>query len=645
MGKAVVIHYEEFSSNRHNTPLLADLFEITTKGLKNVSHKIYGNVGGENIVLSGTKPYLLVVAGTSGIGSIASRKSYGAIWYDRPMEKPFKEHLMDELICSEVSSRWIKNTYARGANKNDFYVEKYCMDKYSELSSSLVFSITKPVNMSTEDFNELLELYGGRENFDVRQVLTQYLEDYLKVNTEVVPKYSNLVSYLLQSKSYILPSPIYITNDQVPGLLHIVKKLLVPWDGPIVPELYVKDSLDTDSCKLYSSMSSLLRTITCNILDPERFIWLLKKYTDVFPSKNLSRDPKTPFRMTEERGTYSLPKITKLSVPEDRIPTSVDASPYSITKNSERILELYTKLDPNSIDYSLLESYIYSLHRLCTVFNSTTYLSRELYKVIEMDLNNSIRWKGSRKEAEVYFGSFVYTLKCILKSPKVFKYLLSRAFLNEHGSTILGRLHILGESIEKITGRKSTFSLPESLKDSLGTKIMYSNSIYGKSHFISLAHTYLINNSNKNGLILLESLVEYLEKTTEFEGVKNSIENGTQVTSSGCLLKVNYPSYTSVYLQNTLFSKDLLKKLANKEVDGLIQRSALSDIHFLCEYFRTLEFSEKRPFKYYILRICDCITILSELKNCVSLKSAESYFLSSTANDYLNHSKWTSLLD
>ena len=56
MGKNIILHQDEFASelhfNREIGRILA-IFELTDRGARDISHKIFGNVGGERTATKG----------------------------------------------------------------------------------------------------------------------------------------------------------------------------------------------------------------------------------------------------------------------------------------------------------------------------------------------------------------------------------------------------------------------------------------------------------------------------------------------------------------------------------------------------------------------------------------------------------------
>ena len=281
MGKSVVIHYEQFSSRYTTSGYICQLYELTKYGHKDLSAKIFGNMGGENLILPENKVYFLTIisSNSSGAAQNALISSYYHIWNQKPdkdISDTFLKSIYDRLLHQDVNTKWKKNI--NSSDKNDFVFPQTRFREYASLIDDTVFCVSKPSSMSEEEFAEYLEPYGGVEDFDPRVFL--YSEELLNIcssnmlvsgyyNRTVIERAKETLTHLLTSRSYKLASPVYINNSQIPGLLHCAHRTLRCGNRSLEMEITPGTEVGSDTYRrICHSMAQNMRTI----LSPEAFI-------------------------------------------------------------------------------------------------------------------------------------------------------------------------------------------------------------------------------------------------------------------------------------------------------------------------------------------------------------------------------------
>lgn len=638
MGKSVVLHYEQFSSRYTNSGYICQLYELTKYGPKDLSAKIFGNMGGENLILSDNKVYFLTIIGTnsSGVAQYALSSSYSHIWNqhaDKNISDIFLKSVYDRLLHHDVNTNWKKNPNAR--DSNDFVFKQTRFKEYASLIEDAVFCVSKPGSISEEEFAEYLEPYGGVENFDPRVFL--YDEELLDECSYTMygghsaatrEKQKEILTHLLTSRSYRLTSPIYITNSQIPGLLHCVHRTLKSGNENLEMPIATGTEIGSDTYRKISySMNKKMRTI----LDPESFIRCSLK-----PPLSFLRNTNTLHPITKHinlcmvKGKNSNPEVYRLSTLTSNILNSAPYTTY-LPKNSyplhlEKILLGSQSLQ--GIEKAIWESAVRSANIIRTIYNSTSYLARDLSKTIELTLAPEVRWKGARKEKEIELCSYIFLLQCILKTPPLLKSMLSK---NRYwGQYKKSTDSLLGHYLEALTGKPSIFSTREK------TVNLHIDTFLSMQHDESeelnkRVRMYINFPTEDSYHKILEESVSCLERMLSSAGVASSIEHGIQITENGSLFRYNsLRIHTSCLAKKYTFPEDIMPS-AN---------SYLGDVYFIMSLNKK-EYTINMNF--YIDKVVKVIESILEIKGSVALKVAESYYLNGPLLKYLDPALWLNL--
>lgn len=641
MGESVVIHYEQFSTRYTSSGYICQLYELTKYGHKDLSAKIFGNMGGENLILSRNKVYFFTVIpyGSSGAVKHALTYSYNHIWtqkLDKDISDIFLKIIYDRLLELDVNKNWKKNPNNR--DSNDFVLPRARFLEYSSLIDEAVYCVSKPSHMPEDEFMEYLEPYGGKENFDPRvflynkELLDSHMETiYAYRGKEVNTRQSEFVTHLLTSRSYRLPSPVYINNSEIPGLLHCVHNNIVGNADLQVPLPPASDPVLGSFS--YGKIRATFRRMMQNILDPEFFI------------RTCLRAPQSNMFFPRER---PLSKVLNECLKEGLERTPASHRLYEITKNMledapytnylcKRSFPLHMKTMFQSrdslqgIEKALFESAVRSANILRTVYNSTSYLSRDLMRTLELTLVPSLRWKGARKQQERLLCSYVYLLQCILKTPPLLKSILKRnRYLSDYN---LSNDSLIGHYLEELTGKPSILSVSSSdVELSLSKTNNLLDIQKDESELLNKKVRLYINYPTKSLYYnMLEESVACLEGMVSNSGVESSLEHGIQVVGNGCLFKNE-----GLSIQNSC--------LANKYVfpDGVTPNTNtyLGDVYFI------LNLNKKEygiNINTHIDRVVAVIESILEVKGSVALKVCESYYLNGPMLRYLDPSLWLNL--
>lgn len=654
MGKSVIIHHEQFSSRYTNSAFICQLFEITKNGHKDLSSKIFGNLGGENLVLSDNKVYFLSLmsSSASSIRYNALINSYNHLWYSSEakvdLNNVFLKSIYEGFIDSsslERNTDWKKNSRAK--DKNDFTFLDFKFKEYARLASEILFCVSKPSSMSEEDFEEYLIPYGGREFFDPRVFLyDSALLNEVKTNSlsrgiysDTINRHAEALEHMLTSRSYFLTSPVYIENVHIPGMLFSAESALKT--ASVSVELAAPLEKGTPrGTDLYRKVRTVVCSKLKNILDPEELIRrnLRKGKSSYLYKGDLGRviiHCLELGRMSKPT-TYKLTKCPNQSFSLNK--TTIATTPYSswLPKNSFKLQEDIIEEDIKSlfgIEKALCDSAIRTANMLRITYNSTTYLSRDLLKVIDLVLTPEVRWKGSRADKEKELCQYIFLLKCILKTPYFFKELLNKDFYSDNYKFNTNAL--CGRLITLLTGKDSIFST-DIFSMPTGWEGILSMQTDEHNAFSKLVRVY-INHPNKDVYLnLAEECVQVLEEMVESKQVISSIEHNIQVCPNGSLFK-GTTSARNYTLQKSCLDYSYVFPFSP---NAIVSYSFLEDVHFILSIGSKQNLQE---IDGYVSRVLAVISQILEIKASVALKTEESYYLNGPLLKFLDASLWISL--
>ena len=667
MGKNIVLTYQEMSHRYTSAALVVFIYELSKDGAKDVSHKIFGNIGGENVVLSGEKVYLIGTCisennnntlATSVI-STCVKEAYAPLWnsqnaahYER---NTFTSILTKRLLRQNKIDRWQKDTTSTNSKAFNFWM--FDFGAYGDLSAGIISFISKPDNMSEEDLAEILDIFGGKEDFDIRPFMIDMEEVESLVKNPLLRSHAEtpvVLKYLATSKSYILPVPIFISNYQVPGMLHLAKKML---SAGSTMHSFVKDykklrlKCDVEGT-LYSSLGGTWGKLTSSVLNPE------KVAKELFNTRYHVDIPDTVGEVSGfkcilpgERSLFKELEFLTLTG-EKKLPVPIKVRDYKAGSVDPRSIPVYSVLSSaqshikeillncehstGTLHLALVEAAIASAHRYLTVLNSSTYLCRDLSKVLNLSMNKKVRWKGSRKEREKLLASRLYALACLYKTPKMLKDLLSNGFLLN--ASIYRQLPQIGDIFSYLTGRDCITQIPtEKLEQSCSLQEM---------HPLQARYSLLLREDTEdNYKKVLDCAVDVLKDICKNKRVLDTLEAGIQVVGTKALLVSEIRVKTGTRVLDHSINL-LAPYIASKF--NCFQGYDTSD-SFIEDLYIMLSNSRKKypelDIRPYVEATLPYIEVLNELRSNIALKSVESYYLNGPLVDYLNNKKWTSLLE
>ena len=655
MGKSIILHHEQFSSRYTNSAFICQIFEITKNGHKDISSKLFGNIGGENLVLSEDKVYFISMASanSSGIVQNALSNTYTHLWYapdtatytnKKFLRKLYQGFLYDQL---EINTRWKKNP--RSKDKNDFTFPQFKFDEYATIIEEMIFCVSKPSAMSDSEFEEYLIPYGGKEGFDTRVFLydPELLDEVLCNSLDnkwidcgkgpLVIRHAAALKYMITSRSYFFPSPVYVENAHIPGMLFSAEKALKGGRLPLEAPVDIGTPRGEDVYrKVRNSVSNQLK----NILDPEQLIRNYLKYNSILTNDEQNEQIRSVIQEAILLGIQSRPEPYKL--------TKRRKNKYCITDNALREMSFSSWLPKNSfylqksiikedvkvlegIEKALYESAVRTANLLRITYNSTTYLSKDLLKVTDLVLTPEVRWKGSRARKEKELCSYIFLLKCILKTPSFLKELLNKDFYRkkyrENTSAILGGF------IELLTEKQSIFSTDVFSMDSKNLLSMQTDESNNFSKWVRL---YINYPRYRLFLSMADECVSILEEMVDSRYVLSSIEHGIQVCPNGSLFKGTAPG-RGYYLQKSCLSNTYIFPQSPEAIQSY---SFLEDVHYVLS---TGVKQHDEDVTNYVERILEVITKILEVKSSVALKTEESYYLNGPLLKFLDTRVWTNL--
>jgi hypothetical protein len=652
MGKSIVLAFEEMAHKYTSASQVVYIYELSKYGAKDLSHKIFGNIGGENVVLSGDKVYLIGASlADSSLSSNLLRNcvhaAYSPLWSSSDngglQRETFTKILTKRIVTPKMNTRWQKDTTS--TNSKAFKFNMFNFTGYANLTTGIVNFVSIPEDMSEENLHEILDVYGGKEDFDVRQFMfdMEFIEENL--NNE----YINLLKHLCTSKSYILPSPIFISNYQVTGMLHLSRKMLGSHGvlSTFVKEFHTYRLQSTAEYRLYCSSAGTWGNLIEYALNPECLA------VELFDSSNrvkridledlefssLPTRSSVLWDMLAEvlEGHNRNPVVKKLSkyksssLEPEFIP--ICKVPANLGSQIRKIMD-YSAHAQGTLHSALLEASILSANRYASVLNSTTYLCRDMQKTIEKSVYSKVRWKGARKEQEKLLASRLYALRCVFKSPKLVKDLLNSCFLLN--CYPYSNLSTFGEAILSLTERENTLRVP--------TEIAEKSNLLRTLHPLEAKYViYLREGSDSNYQKVLSSATQVLVQMCNNKRVQDTVEAGIQVIGTGKLLVTEKIAIgTSGSISSLHMFDPYLSKKFNVEGDLHKSSTYLEELYYLLKESRQ-QHSEV-DIREYVHKILECIEILNELRSTIALKSLESYYLNGPLVRFLSTQKWTNLL-
>ena len=636
MGKNLIIHFDELSK-RYNNSATGDilaLFELTANGAKDISHRIFGNVAGENILIPKDRVTLSIVTHRDSNGEIYSafmrmyedihnlqdgRSTTGA-------GSTLGNLLSNRLSDKDRSSDWKKDTDSNSAK--EYLTKFFKYSAYTQLPSSYVACICHPDDMREEELAEILEIYGGIESFDVRPFLFDEQES------------SDVLRYVYTSRSYVLPQPVIIPIRCFQTALRIAYPLIADMQTP-------RKVLDrhgiTESSSLYkaircfSAMGKAIGSLS-SILDVSHLLINARHLIVRMPEgAELTEDYLLGWESNpDKRGRLLKYEEVLKEVRERR---SIESA-----NDNRTFYSGFVDNELSDLELALVKSATRTANSLVTVVNSTVYLTKDLLWMLSHDAEENVRWKGSRKEQEKVLTGTILVLNRILSTPPLVKKLLRLGtFLGTRGRGSSPLPH-LGAMLRELTGRPNTLELDiSSLLEEKATidspyqelpQIHFKRIGWGRtdqmSNFLSL---YILTRQDVYLIHSLRMSVSELENICTNQRVQNSLEAGFQVP---------YPGKMFISSSDTRLSDGFVRRRSYSSelsISGTIEGTLLHSIKTLIEVCleNNLSVSDE------IVRIKACVQTLIEIKSNIHLKAVDFSILDSDCRDVLNLACWDRL--
>lgn len=635
---SIVIPYEDYSSRYSGTGHIVCLYELRPNGVKDVSHILFANIAGENLVLSSNKVYLVGISTTdlghsSEEGALRSAVNhvYKGLWSQEDMvsgSRTYSQYISEVVMGRSVTiNRWRKDASSR--NKNGFSFKVETMSDLAYLGTCCVFSLVHPPEMSYEDLDSYLEAYGGVSGIDVREILFRgHKENMTEVGRHVV-----------SCRTFILPTPVVTPSNGLQAMLFTAKILcksskealrsgslrefcyaLKRGDSPVVQHVAL--------C-VYKYVTHLWRDVCAYFLDIERVLYEISSASrGIFSSDSGVRDLLLAKMQAGYQSNPSVGKIKeyKLSrIMPDLYPEfQVAELDYLIKETSD-----YVRSSDCAHSKALLDSAVSTASRVSSVLSSVTYFSKDMCSLAQLQLDKVPRWKGSRKEREAKFAANLFTLKCIFKTPAMVGDMLRLAF---PFYSIRNDLIDLGRVLHGLTQTDNSLRITEQ-EWLLCKQVDMEGTNESKAHRSRLS-AYLDYRTVSSYCTLVHYLVKQLEISVNSPRVENSLESGIQVCPTGSLFSTDYLPIMGGWFGSSS-STPTIPGLATSQ-------SLLEDISIILD-------SKPKDLDPSVLKswvesvILSIQRILEVASSCV-LKSEDYWFVTVHARPYLVQSFWESKL-
>ena len=658
MAKNIILPFEEFSPTNTSNGRFLSIYELTPNGAVDRSSKIFGNMMGENLLLRADRLYCTFMSGHTARGET----TVGGLSYDlykqvygnsHPMESWYRPELSSYILkrgwldSETVESHWSsrEHAYIKSAG---FFFNKPTLKPYTSIINGIICCIIVPTDMGEEELETLLSPYGGKEDFDTRLLLMQ----------SPTEEPSELIDFIRKSRSFILPSPIFISPKQVLSVLHLIKhkglgiqSTRVNLENPRHPYFCNADPLQ-GAISLYSFLCTFWGDLITKRLAPAELVkWIsyLKCHWSIssLASEGEKRNP-------------TVHKIDTVRVlTEDTTRKSNGAAHEFICTDSELVLTLrnilsYVDTYRDDLAAAILRAAINTGSRISRVLNSSTYLAKDLKSVVDLVMVNKVRWKGSRKQGEKWLAGWIHVTRCVLSTPSFFKLMLSGE-ISEHRRKIgkgWGKVGLCLKEIyqkEVILSKGLSKSLREYNFDDPSTRF-FARSDNRTSRLAHFYTVFCMFPTDENLRMCVEEWVSAVENITASSRIEDTLTSGVQSCSSGRLLlgfgtkhgindlNLDLTKSTLCWFQSDFLNAPQRGSCAPK----LASENLLEDVYILLCRYSTSQISTKVEIREYVDRILVCIEVLLSLKETV-LKIRESYYLNEVLKPYFRASLWTEI--
>lgn len=639
MGKNLVIHFDELGKRYDNSASgdIVALFELTTNGARDISHKIFGNITGENILIPKDRVTLSIITHRESNGEMFSAllEMYAGIHSmqdnrtARESTDTLGKVLSKKLSIKDRSDSWKKDINSNSAK--EYYTNFFKYAAYSQLSRSYVACICHPEEMQEKELSDLLQIYGGIEGFDVRPFLFDEEES------------SDVLKYVYTSRSYIQMQPLILPISSLQTVLTISPTLIAEMNSHsrALDKSNISDSSNLYKViKYYSFLAQGVVSLYDTVLDISN---LLVQTNRIVEKLGEGSELKEDYNL----GWSSNPEKRGRLLTYDDVIESVSKSRNIEAANNERALCLeYSENELSEVELALSRASRRTAESLVTVVNSTVYLAKDLLWMLTNDAERNVKWKGSRREQEKVLTGTILALRRILRTPPLVKALLSMgSFISTRGGKRYSSLPHLGSVLRVVTGRENSLELD--ISSLLDTKVPTDNpyqdlpevhfSRIGWSHIDSVSNLLSLYILTRQDVYLVHALrrsIRELEDICTNQRVQNSIEAGFQVPSPGKLfISTSNIRLSDGFVRRSTYSTYLC-------LTGRIDGTLLHSIKLLVEVCVEKNLSVLNE----ICRIKECIQTLIEIKSNLHLKAVDFSLLDSDCRDVLNLGCWDRLV-
>lgn len=625
MGKNIILHQDEFASDLHSNREIGRIlaiFELTVRGARDISYKIFGNVAGENVLLPKDRVCLIICTNydANGYAYRSLQELYSPlisrVHRGKEESVPTLQHTLVRALSEKITSEaWKKDPRSNSAS--EYYTKFFQYTAYSGLIDSTLAFISYPDQMGTEELDGLLDLYGGTDNLDIRPFL--FGED--------IP--DPVLNYVVKSRSYILQSPIIVRSGILQSFLVITSRILKD------NKYEVTSCLDSEyplnwALQYYKACSGMLLEIHRHILSVDKLLVdtrtlcatspVIESYVLMGESKN----PSPPGRLSSMEIEDIKDGVKKIR----RVDSSGAVNYYdAVSKFSDNEL--------SEIEMALVRSARSTSNRLASMVNSSVYLAKDLLWMVKNDAETNVRWKGSRKEKEKHLAGCILALKGILSTPPLVRSLLSYGTFTAVNRR--SRLPTIGALLRCVTSRDTPLLLDvSSLVNKDESRILDLDTELPKVHFewlnwradgdMRLYTLYLLTANPVYIKHTLKYAVGELENICSNPRIMNSLEAGFQVTPQGKMFISDKGK--------SLNSGFDLYSLSRGE--GSEPSTLLDSIEVLVKQCLAsgLEVDEE------ISSVKKSVETLLEIKNSLALKAVDFYILDVSCARLLNPASW-----
>lgn len=676
MGITVIHHRDRvYPVSRQNTIL--GMFELTTSGIRDLHPSLVSDNEKENIVLSAERLYFVICTEAAVDHSkgreFTSRLRADTIQFIQgniilaksASETPNKiMPLLDRIShLSKFATTKIKvNEYRTHPEKrlsDDFYFHTELFNIFACFVDDLCTYIIRPESWSEDMLEERLAPFGGLHCFDIRPFLFREIspEDCWKVGLPAAHQ------YLGSSKSFVLPTPIICNHGSFHALLsmHYTPGMLQPSSRfEKYRKGYFRDSENLSTLQKVKSLSRYIRSRWAGLVyafSPFRLMKSLTASASVVHGQLL-------MNILELEGEQRDPVVSRKKVrPSDDDKLLFRAELLSITHclSSTNFLGCLADLEKEvsssgcTESLSVWEACKNDSHRLSVMLNSSTTLSRDLTKLLQVGLGTHVTWKGSRRRGVKQLCGELHAAYCILKNPKNLEQCLNHFFFGKMQQDQSTYLWELGSVIEYFYGKPNSLSKKNKARidyyyqvysieahQSQPTDHGLFSHLYPHNCFQVLHCLYVQDRSFVRFRTLVDKYLLVLHSifVDESSTVQKSLSSGIQVQgeSTNQNLKsilMSCTGYRYSHKNCTVFTSPGVP--LDLEKDRGSTENLLEDLFLLCSEFPLYPGSEDLKIK--VISLVESLSEVFMQLNGIVLVSRERYTLK-VVQPYLDLDRW-----